>query len=195
MAEDSSHGQLGPYFYQMGGKTYTSLLTELLQMIKQCPHYEQMLKDAATEGVQIPENILAHDPKYHILTPQQYLQNVEEGKMPPMRNQNLAEGNGRESRTSQPDEIRNDGVLQFPEANEARYPSTSAQEVSEIAIQTESCDTIYVTKDTLVAYTIAIVQNTQTFQFDQMQVVLQTAQNHTFYRNSIKGGTVNDHTL
>ena len=97
-----------------------------------------------------------------------------------------AEGNGRESRTSRPDEIRNDGVLQFPEANEARYPSTSAQEVSEIAIQTESCDTIYVTKDTLVTYTIAIVQNTQTLQFDQMQVALQTAQNHTSIETPLK---------
>ena len=89
MAEGSSHGQLGPYFYQMGGKRYASLSTELLQGIKQCPHYEQMLKDAATEGVQIPENILAQDPKAHILTPQQYLQNVKEGKMPPMHNHNL----------------------------------------------------------------------------------------------------------
>ena len=89
MAEGSSHGLPGPYFYQAGGKTYASLLTELLQGIKQCPHYEQMLKDAATKGVQIPENIFAQDPKAHILTPQQYLKNVEEGKMPPMSNHNL----------------------------------------------------------------------------------------------------------
>ena len=86
MAEGSGHGQLGPYFYQMGGKTYASLLTEMLQGIKQCPHYEQMLKDCAAEGVQIPKNILAQDPKAHILTPQQYLKNVEEGTMPPMCN-------------------------------------------------------------------------------------------------------------
>ena len=69
-----------------------------------------------------------------------------------------------------------------------RYPRTSAsaQEVSNIAIQTESCDTIYVTKDTLVTYTIAIVQNTQTLQFDQMQVALQTAQNHTLIETPLK---------
>ena len=96
------------------------------------------------------------------------------------------EGNDRESRTSRPDEIRNDGVSRFSEANQARYPSTSAQEVSEIAIQTESCDTIYVTKDTLVAYTIVIVQNTKTLQFDQMQVVLQTAQNHASIETPLK---------
>ena len=33
------------------------------------------------------------------------------------------------------------------------------------------------TKETLVAYTIAVVQNTQTLQYKQMQVTLQTAQN------------------
>ena len=97
-----------------------------------------------------------------------------------------AERNGRESRTSRPDEIRNDGVSRFSKANQARHPSTSAQEVSEIVIQTESCDTIYVTKDTLVAYTIAIVQNTQTLQFDQMQVALQTVQNHTSIETPLK---------
>ena len=56
MAEGSSHGQPGSYFYQMGGKTYKSLPTELLQGIRQCPHFEQMLKDTATEVVQIPVN-------------------------------------------------------------------------------------------------------------------------------------------
>ena len=53
-------------------------------------------------------------------------------------------------------------------------------------IQTESCDTIYITKDTLVAYTIAVVQNTQTLQFEQMQVALQTAQNHTSIEMPLK---------
>ena len=97
-----------------------------------------------------------------------------------------AEGNGRESQASRPDNVCNDGVSQFPEANQARYPSTSEQEVSEIAIQTESCDTIYVTKDTLVAYTIAVVQNMQTLQFEQMQVALQTAQNHASIETPLK---------
>ena len=74
--------------------------------------------------------------------------------------------------------------MRFSEANQARHPSTSAQEVSEIAIQTESCDTIYVTKDTPVAYTI--VQNMQTLQFDQMQVVLKMAQNHASIETPLK---------
>ena len=37
--------------------------------------------------------------------------------------------------------------------------------------------TLYVTKDTLVAYTIAVVQNTQMLQYEQIQVALQMAQN------------------
>ena len=61
---------------------------------------------------------------------------------------------------------------------QAGYTRTPEQQVSKITIQTKSCDTTYVTKDTLVGYTIAVIQNTQTLQFEQMQVVLQTAQNH-----------------
>ena len=54
---------------------------------------------------------------------------------------------------------------------------TTKMQVTSIALQTDSCDTLYVTKNTLVAYTIAVVQNTQMLQYEQMYVVLQTAQN------------------
>ena len=50
-------------------------------------------------------------------------------------------------------------------------------QVTNVALQTDSCDTLYVTKNTLVAYTIAVVQNLQMLQYDQMHVVLQMAQN------------------
>ena len=50
-------------------------------------------------------------------------------------------------------------------------------QVTNIALQTDSCDTLYVTKNTLTAYTIAIVQNTQALQYDQMHVALQMARN------------------
>ena len=56
---------------------------------------------------------------------------------------------------------------------------TTKTQVTNVALQTDSCDTLYVTKNrsTLVAYTIAVVQNSQMLQYDQMHVVLQTAQN------------------
>ena len=36
---------------------------------------------------------------------------------------------------------------------------------------------LYISKNTLTAYTIAIVQNTQVVQYDQMHTALQTARN------------------
>ena len=94
--------------------------------------------------------------------------------------------NGGEGRQSRSDQICSDGIQGLSMAREARHSSAATQEVSTIGIQTETCDTIYVSKDTLVAYTIAIVQNTQMLQFDQMQVALQTAQNHTSIKTPLK---------
>ena len=50
-------------------------------------------------------------------------------------------------------------------------------QVTHVALQTDSCDTLYITKNTLTAYTIAIVQNAQALQYDQMHIALQTARN------------------
>ena len=54
---------------------------------------------------------------------------------------------------------------------------TTKMQVTSIALQTDSCDTLYITKNTLVVYTIAVVQNTHTIQYKQMHVALQMAQN------------------
>ena len=59
-------------------------------------------------------------------------------------------------------------------AQNARATKT---QVTSNALQTDMCDTLYVTKNTLVAYTIAVVQNWQTLQYEQMHVALQMAQN------------------
>ena len=53
------------------------------------------------------------------------------------------------------------------------------KQVSDITLQTNTCDTLYVTKNTLTAYTIAIVQNSQALQYDQMHAALQTARNQS----------------
>ena len=50
-------------------------------------------------------------------------------------------------------------------------------QVSHVALQTDTCDTLYIMKNTLTAYTIAIVQNSQALQYDQMHTALQTARN------------------
>ena len=46
-----------------------------------------------------------------------------------------------------------------------------------MALHTDLCNTLYVTKNTLTAYTIAIVQNSQALQYDHMHAALQTARN------------------
>ena len=50
-------------------------------------------------------------------------------------------------------------------------------QVTHVALQTDSCDTLYVTKNTLTAYNIAFVQNAQALQYDQMHIALQMARN------------------
>ena len=53
------------------------------------------------------------------------------------------------------------------------------KQVSDVSLQTDTCDTLYVTKNTLTAYTIAIVQNAQALQYDQMHTALQTGRNQS----------------
>ena len=88
MAEGPKDPQ-GPFFYQEGGKTYASLPVEMLQNIQKSPLFEKMQKDCKAEGIKIPKTLMAKDPVTHVLTPQEYLQNVEAGTMPPMNNHQM----------------------------------------------------------------------------------------------------------
>ena len=85
MAEGHNNPQ-GPFIYQEGGKTYASLPFGMLQGIQNSPLFEKMQKDCKAEGIKIPQTIMAKDPITHVLTPQEYLRNVEAGTMPPMNN-------------------------------------------------------------------------------------------------------------
>ena len=85
MAEGPKDTQ-GPFLYQEGGKTYASLLMGMLQGLQKSPLFAKMEKDCKAEGVEIPKTIMAKDPVAHVLTPQEYLQRVEAGTMPPMDN-------------------------------------------------------------------------------------------------------------
>ena len=65
----------------------------------------------------------------------------------------------------------------FRASESAQNTRTTKTQVTNVALQTDSCNTLYVTKNTLTAYTIAVVQNAQALQYDQMHVALQTARN------------------
>ena len=75
------------------------------------------------------------------------------------------------------DQVFDDGVSGHRASAPAYYATTTKTQVSHVALQTDTCDTLYVTKNTLTAYTIAIVQNSQALQYDQMHAALQTARN------------------
>ena len=61
----------------------------MLQDIQKSPLFEKMQKDCKAEGIELPKNIMAKHPRTHVLTPQEYLQNVEAGTMPPMNNHQI----------------------------------------------------------------------------------------------------------
>ena len=155
----------GPFLYQEDGKTYASLPAGMLQNIQKSLLFDKMKKDCQAEGVEIPQTIMAKDPVAHMLT----LPGVftESGGWTNAANGQSSDDE-RTGGKERPDENLNDGVQGH------RAPKT---QVSHVALQTDTCDTLYVTKNTLTAYTIAIVQNSQVLQYDQMHTALQTARN------------------
>ena len=88
MAEGQNDPQ-GPFFYQEGGKTYASLPLGMIKDIQKSPLFEKMQKDCKAEGIELPKTIMAKDPRTHVLTPQEYLRNMEAGTMPPMNNHKM----------------------------------------------------------------------------------------------------------
>ena len=176
MAEGPKDPQ-GPFFYQEGGKTYASLPMEMLQNIQKSPLFEKMQKDCQAEGIEIPKTLMAKDPVTHVLTPQEYLQNVEAGTMPPMNNHQMMKEMAENVTVNDQTKFL---MMEFHNIDRLTPPknsTTTKTQVTHISLQTDSCDTLYITKNTLTAYTIAIVQNAQALQYDQMHVALQTARN------------------
>ena len=94
--------------------------------------------------------------------------------------------------TAENDQSRNDGRTSSQERSDpTTYDGISGRrdpekQVSDVAVQTDTCDTLYVTKNTLTAYTIAIVQNTQALQYDQMHAALQSARNQSSLETPLK---------
>ena len=91
--------------------------------------------------------------------------------------------------------FHNNGILELQTPEPAKNAGPTKMQITSVALQTDSCDTLYMTKNTLVAYTIAVVQNTQTLQYKQIHVALQTAQNQASLENTTTSGAINDCTL
>ena len=97
-----------------------------------------------------------------------------------------AERNGREGNHERSDKVFDDGVLGLQVPKPTQNTRTTKMQVTNVALQTDSCDTLYVTKNTLVAYTIAVVQNSKMLQYDQMHVALQMAKNQASLKTSLR---------
>ena len=102
----------------------------------------------------------------------------------------FAEGGGWTNAANE--QSRNDGTTSSQKRSDQNthngIPGSREPEkqVSDAALQTDTCDTLYVTKNTLTAYTIAIVQNSQALQYDQMHVALQSARNQSSLETPLK---------
>ena len=83
-----------------------------------------------------------------------------------------------EPTTTQPTTRNNAARVQrFSEATASPNPGSTKTETVDTGAQTDDTEHFYVSKDTILAYTIAVVQNTRAYHFGQMSVVFQTAQN------------------
>ena len=91
MANGGTPPPLGPFFYEEQGKTFLSMPSKMLQNIMTYPHYTQMMKDCQAEGVAVPHHLLAKDPQAHLMTPQQYVSQLQENKIPQMNNHSVME--------------------------------------------------------------------------------------------------------
>ena len=101
---------------------------------------------------------------------------AEGGRWPNAENEQ-SRNDGRTSSQERSDPTTYDGILG------RRDPE---KQVSDAALQTDTCDTLYVTKNTLTAYTIAIIQNSQVLQYDQMHAALQSARNQSSLETPLK---------
>ena len=166
----------GPFLYQEGGKTYASLPVEMLQSIKTSPLFDKMQR---LQGGRYRDSQEYHgkgpgDPYPNptgVFTKSRSRDNASNGQS------SDDETNGGKCDNEQPDKVYDDRVQGYRAPSTAQNSTTTKTQVSDVALQTDSCNMLYITKNALTAYTIAIVQNAQILEYDQMHLALQTARN------------------
>ena len=176
MAEGPKDPQ-DPFFYQEGGKTYASLPMEMLQNIQKSPLFEENAKGLPGRRHRNPQDNTGKGPCNPCVNPTGIF--TKHGSRDNASNGQSSndEGNGRKRDREQPDEVHDDGVSRYRMSDTAQNSTITKMQVTHISLLTDSCNTLYVTKNALTAYTIAIVQNAQALQYDQMHIALQMARN------------------
>ena len=176
MAEGAKDPQ-GPFLYQEGGKTYASLPVEMLQSIKTSPLFNKMQKRLQGRRHRNSQEHYGERPcdpyanSTGVFTKGRSGDNASNGQS------SDDETNGQKRHNEQLDQVYDDGVPEYRVSGTAQNSTTPQNQVSHVALKTDSCDTLYITKNALTTYTIAIVQNLQALQYDQMHLALQKARN------------------
>ena len=169
MAEGPRDPQ-GPFLYQEGGKTYACLPCRDVTEYSEEPVVQENAKGLPGRRHQNPQDNNGKGPCNPCVNPTGIFTkggsryNASDGQS------SNDEGNGRKRDREQPDEVHDDGVSRYRTSDTTHNSTSTKTQVTHVSLQTDSCDTLYVTKNTLTAYTIAIVQNTQALQYDQMHV-------------------------
>ena len=170
----SSNNPPGPFLYQEDGKTYASLPARNAEEHSVEPFVRENAKRLQGRGNR-------HTKDNHGQRP----------RGPHDDSAGVLEEGGRWS-DAENEQSRNDGRISSQErSNPTTHDGISGRrdpekQVSDVALQTDTCDTLYVTKNTLTAYTIAIVQNSQALQYDQMHAALQSARNQSSLETPLK---------
>ena len=170
----SSNNPPGPFLYQEDGKTYASLPRQNAEEHSVEPFVRENAKRLQGRGNRHTKDNDGqrshgpHDDSAGVL--------AEGGRWPNAENEQ-SRNDGRTSSQERSDPTTYDGI------SGRRDPE---KQVSDVSLQTDTCDTLYVTKNTLTAYTIAIVQNSQALQYDQMHAALQSARNQSSLETPLK---------
>ena len=163
MAQGSNDPQ-GPFLYQEDGKTYASLPPGNVTEYSEEPSFRQNDQRLSGGRSGSTTNDYGKEPGCTYVNSTGVL--TESGGWTNAANGQPSDDE-RTGRKERPDKDLNDGV---------QGHRASKRQVSHVALQTDTCDTLYVTKNTLTAYTIAIVQNSQALQYEQMHTALQSSE-------------------
>ena len=169
-----SNNPPGPFLYQEDGKTICIATRRNAEKHSVEPFVRQNAKrlqgrgDRYTKDNDGQRSCSPHDDSTGVP--------AQGGRWPNAENEQ-SRNDGRASNQERPDANTYDGI------SGRRDPE---KQVSDVSIQTDTCDTLYVTKNTLTAYTIAVVQNSQALQYDQMHAALQSARNQSSLETPIK---------
>ena len=163
----------GPFLYQEDGKTYASLPAGCCTIFRRAP-FSTKCKRLQGGRHRNTTDYYGQGPGGSYANPTGVF--TESGSWT-----NASDGQSSDDERTRgkerPDKDFNDGVHRHRASAPAYHATSPKTQVSHVALQTDTCDTLYVMKNTLTAYTIAIVQNSQALQYDQMHAALQTARN------------------